>query len=163
MATWQRPIFTPSACEGTSTLFEVDYFEQKAYLTQSGQLYGEAAAMAFGLPAMAQVLHIDTALVADNFPWPAAISPDGTTLVYSVADRNGVTALHARRIDQLDGHPIPGTSGASQPLFSPDGQWVAFEAAEKENAATKESAAPGTAPAAAAAPDSAAADSASGR
>ncbi|MFA6108908.1 MAG: asparagine--tRNA ligase [Candidatus Latescibacterota bacterium] len=42
------PIFTPAACEGTSTLFEVDYFDQKAYLTQSGQLYGEAAAMAFG-------------------------------------------------------------------------------------------------------------------
>ncbi len=42
------PIFTPAACEGTSTLFEVKYFEEKAYLTQSGQLYGEAAAMAFG-------------------------------------------------------------------------------------------------------------------
>jgi asparaginyl-tRNA synthetase len=43
------PIFTPSACEGTSTLFEVDYFEdEKAFLTQSGQLYNEANAMAFG-------------------------------------------------------------------------------------------------------------------
>jgi asparaginyl-tRNA synthetase len=42
------PIFTPSACEGTSNLFEVDYFEDKAYLTQSGQLYGEAGAMALG-------------------------------------------------------------------------------------------------------------------
>jgi asparaginyl-tRNA synthetase len=42
------PIFTPNACEGTSTLFEVPYFEQKAYLTQSGQLYAEAAAMALG-------------------------------------------------------------------------------------------------------------------
>ena len=43
------PIFTPAACEGTSTLFEVDYFEdQKVYLTQSGQLYNEANAMAFG-------------------------------------------------------------------------------------------------------------------
>src|SRR5205085_4424445 len=42
------PIFTPSACEGTSTLFETQYFDQKAYLTQSGQLYEEAAAMAFG-------------------------------------------------------------------------------------------------------------------
>jgi asparaginyl-tRNA synthetase len=42
------PIFTPSACEGTTTLFEVDYFEDKAYLTQSGQLYNEAAAMAVG-------------------------------------------------------------------------------------------------------------------
>ncbi len=42
------PIFTPSACEGTSTLFEVGYFDEKAYLTQSGQLYGEAGAMALG-------------------------------------------------------------------------------------------------------------------
>jgi asparaginyl-tRNA synthetase len=42
------PIFTPAACEGTSTLFEVNYFEDKAYLTQSGQLYNEAAAMAVG-------------------------------------------------------------------------------------------------------------------
>ncbi len=42
------PIFTPAACEGTTTLFETEYFEQKAYLTQSGQLYMEAAAMAFG-------------------------------------------------------------------------------------------------------------------
>jgi asparaginyl-tRNA synthetase len=42
------PIFTPSACEGTSTLFQTEYFDQKAYLSQSGQLYMEAAAAAFG-------------------------------------------------------------------------------------------------------------------
>ncbi|RMH09078.1 MAG: asparagine--tRNA ligase, partial [Nitrospirae bacterium] len=42
------PIFTPTACEGTTTLFRTQYFEETAYLTQSGQLYGEAAAMAFG-------------------------------------------------------------------------------------------------------------------
>lgn len=43
------PILTPAACEGTTTLFEVDYFEDaKAYLTQSGQLYNEATAAAFG-------------------------------------------------------------------------------------------------------------------
>jgi len=42
------PIFTPAACEGTTTLFETDYFDRSAYLTQSGQLYMEAAAMAFG-------------------------------------------------------------------------------------------------------------------
>lgn len=42
------PIFTPNACEGTSTLFETNYFDTKAYLTQSGQLYMEAAAMALG-------------------------------------------------------------------------------------------------------------------
>ncbi len=43
------PIFTPSACEGTTSLFEVNYFdEEKVYLAQSGQLYNEATAMAFG-------------------------------------------------------------------------------------------------------------------
>ncbi len=42
------PILTPSACEGTTTLFETGYFGDKAYLTQSGQLYNEANAMAFG-------------------------------------------------------------------------------------------------------------------
>ena len=42
------PIFTPNACEGTTNLFETTYFDDKAYLTQSGQLYMEAAAMALG-------------------------------------------------------------------------------------------------------------------
>jgi asparaginyl-tRNA synthetase len=42
------PIFTPAACEGTTTLFETDYFGEKAYLTQSGQLYLEPACQAFG-------------------------------------------------------------------------------------------------------------------
>ncbi len=42
------PVFTPNACEGTSTLFEVPYFDNTAYLTQSGQLYMEAGCMAHG-------------------------------------------------------------------------------------------------------------------
>lgn len=42
------PILTPAAAEGTSTLFETDYFDDKAYLSQSGQLYLEAAVAAFG-------------------------------------------------------------------------------------------------------------------
>jgi asparaginyl-tRNA synthetase len=42
------PIITPAACEGTTTLFPVDYFDEQAYLTQSGQLYIEATAMALG-------------------------------------------------------------------------------------------------------------------
>lgn len=45
---FDAPILTPSSCEGTSTLFETPYFDNKAYLTQSGQLYGEVGAMAFG-------------------------------------------------------------------------------------------------------------------
>ena len=43
------PIFTGNAAEGTTNLFETEYFEEEAYLTQSGQLYGEAMAMAHGL------------------------------------------------------------------------------------------------------------------
>jgi len=42
------PIFTPAACEGTTTLFETDYFGEKAYLSQSGQLYSEASIGALG-------------------------------------------------------------------------------------------------------------------
>lgn len=45
---FDTPMFTPNACEGTSTLFETEYFGSKAYLTQSGQLYAEAGCMAFG-------------------------------------------------------------------------------------------------------------------
>ncbi len=45
---FDAPIFTPSACEGTTTLFQTDYHGRKAYLTQSGQLYAEAGAMALG-------------------------------------------------------------------------------------------------------------------
>jgi asparaginyl-tRNA synthetase len=45
---FDTPIFTPAACEGTTTLFETKYFEENVYLTQSGQLYNEAGAMALG-------------------------------------------------------------------------------------------------------------------
>lgn len=45
---YDAPIITPASCEGVSTLFEVPYFDETAYLTQSGQLYGETGAMAFG-------------------------------------------------------------------------------------------------------------------
>jgi asparaginyl-tRNA synthetase len=45
---FDAPMFTPSSCEGAATLFEVPYFDTTAYLTQSGQLYGEAGCMAFG-------------------------------------------------------------------------------------------------------------------
>jgi asparaginyl-tRNA synthetase len=45
---FDAPILTPNSCEGTSTLFKTPYFDEEAFLTQSGQLYGETGAMAFG-------------------------------------------------------------------------------------------------------------------
>ncbi|MDP9178892.1 MAG: hypothetical protein M3O61_14505, partial [Gemmatimonadota bacterium] len=64
----------------------------------------------------------------DQFPWPAAISPDGSTLVYSVAGESG-TMFYSLHTNQLEGRPIPGTINAFQPHFSPDGEWLAFETA----------------------------------
>jgi eukaryotic-like serine/threonine-protein kinase len=68
----------------------------------------------------------------DNFPWPAAISPDGGTVVYSVARTATTGSLYALRTDQLEAREIPGTVNAYQAYFSPDGKWLAFEAGGKE-------------------------------
>ncbi len=66
----------------------------------------------------------DSLRAGQNTPWPAAISPDGSTVVYSPI---GDPRLYSLRTDQLDARPIPGTENASQPSFSPNGQWVLFE------------------------------------
>jgi asparaginyl-tRNA synthetase len=63
------PILTPAACEGTSTLFPVDYFGDPAYLTQSGQLYIESTALALG-----KVYSFGPTFRAEN-PRPAVTSP----------------------------------------------------------------------------------------
>ena len=70
----------------------------------------------------------DSTRPTDNFPWPAAISPDGGTVVYTSAGGQ----FFALRSDQLAPTPIPGTAAAYQPYFSPDGAWLAFEQAGKE-------------------------------
>jgi len=54
-----------------------------------------------------------------------AVSPDGTRLVYAVAE-NGTTELYLHRLDQLEAQRMPGTAGAQHPFFSPDGEWVVF-------------------------------------
>ena len=59
-----------------------------------------------------------------------ALSPDGRTLVY-FAMRDGVLQLFRRPLDQFQGTPIPGTDGGEGPFFSPDGQWVGFEAGQQ--------------------------------
>jgi serine/threonine-protein kinase len=76
------------------------------------------------------ILHTaDSARAVDNPPWPATISDDGSVVIYSVAKPDG-NLLYYLPTDQLRGRPIPGTNNATQPLFSPDGQWVAFETDE---------------------------------
>ncbi|HKI95137.1 MAG TPA: protein kinase [Gemmatimonadales bacterium] len=92
-----------------------------------------------GTPAAATVPPIqyllatgDSTRPVANFPWPAAISPNGGTLVYSVGVAGAGTMFYALRSDQLEAQPIPGTAGAYQPFFSPDGAWLAFEQNGKE-------------------------------
>src|SRR5262245_23834026 len=59
-----------------------------------------------------------------DFP-AVAVSPDGTMLAY-VATRNGVRQIHVRPLDAFESRSIPGTEGALNPFFSPDGQWIGF-------------------------------------
>ena len=74
----------------------------------------------------------DSTRPTDNFPWPAATSPDGGTVVYNVATGATGGTLYALRSDQLKPTAIPGTTNAYQPYFSPDGSWLAFEQGGKE-------------------------------
>ena len=55
-----------------------------------------------------------------------ALSPSGTHLVYSAAAAAAASQLYLRAMDQLEATPIPRTDGATEPVFSPDGQWIAF-------------------------------------
>ncbi len=68
----------------------------------------------------------DSARPDAGSPWPGAISTDGRSLVYSGRSPDGV-GLYVQNTNQLDARFIPGSVGASQPIFSPDGQWIAFE------------------------------------
>jgi Tol biopolymer transport system component len=61
---------------------------------------------------------------------PVDLSPDGTQLAY-VAIRSGVQQLFQRALDDMEAKPIPGTDGAFNPFFSPDGQWIGFFAKGK--------------------------------
>jgi hypothetical protein len=65
-------------------------------------------------------------------PWPAAISPDGGTVVYMGVGPENHLQLYQLPTDGLEAHPIPGTAGGAEPYFSPDGNWVGFEQDGKE-------------------------------
>ena len=75
----------------------------------------------------------DSAPVVPMSPWPAAISPDGGMVVYQArTDQPNQLGLWLLRTDQVTGRLIPGTVGAHQVIFSPDGQWLAFEQGSKQ-------------------------------
>ncbi|HZI30412.1 MAG TPA: protein kinase [Gemmatimonadaceae bacterium] len=80
----------------------------------------------------------------DHYPWPAAISPDGRVVVYSVGQRGSGSMFYALRTDQLEARPIPGTNGAFQPYFAPDGQWLAFQSSAGERKMRLDGSAPVT-------------------
>jgi eukaryotic-like serine/threonine-protein kinase len=63
---------------------------------------------------------------AFNSTWPAAASPDGKRIVFSAEAASGGWQYYIRRIDELEARPLPGTNGATQAVFSPDGKWLAF-------------------------------------
>jgi serine/threonine-protein kinase len=84
----------------------------------------------------------DSTPVGAGSPRPAAISPDGSQLVYQVLRPNGTSILFLRRADQLEGRPIPGTENGSQPIFSPDGRWIAFEGYDLEKKVRLDGSAP---------------------
>jgi serine/threonine-protein kinase len=65
----------------------------------------------------------------DNGP-AVGLSPDGTHLAYA-ARQGGAQQIYLRAMDSLEAKPIPGTEGAVNPFFSPDGQWVGFFADQK--------------------------------
>ncbi len=60
------------------------------------------------------------------YPGPAAISPDGTSIVFSAHPEDGDSRLWVRRLDQEDARPLPGTEDATYPFWSPDGRFIAF-------------------------------------
>jgi len=86
----------------------------------------------------------DSARPYDQFPWPAAISPDGGAVVYSVHQNATNTMFYLLRTDQLEAHPIAGTTDAFQPVFSPDGSWLAFGLGEVERKVRLDGSAPVT-------------------
>ncbi|HTG54180.1 MAG TPA: protein kinase, partial [Gemmatimonadaceae bacterium] len=84
----------------------------------------------------------DSLNTQSNFPYPAAISPDGGVIVFTAEVPGKPPTLYALRSDQLVPQPIPGTEGGFQPVFSPDGQWLAFETTGHEKKVRLDGSAP---------------------
>src|SRR5437867_5994104 len=83
--------------------------------------HGDEPIVRFRL-AMPQGQRISESVIGDVF----TISPDGRNIVYLATDSLGTLQLYLRPIDQLQSRVVEGTRGARNPMFSPDGQWIAF-------------------------------------
>jgi len=78
-------------------------------------------------PAPVQfVLSSPTARPVMTYTWPAAVSPDGRQIVYAGEAGAGQYQLYLRPVDQLEARALPGSVGATQPVFSLDGKWIAY-------------------------------------
>ena len=117
---FDTPVLTPTSCEGTTTLFEIDYFgERKAYLTQSGQLYAEAGAMALGrVYCFGPVFRAEkskTRRHLTEFCWPSMVSRarSGTpsTRTVSAASPRTTMGRSVRRCGQIGVTTMASTSG----------------------------------------------------
>ena len=75
------------------------------------------------------VVPLPAGFALENGPGPSlVVSPDGSRMVFVALERGGGTQLFSRALDRFEAAPIPNTSGASAPFFSPDGRWVGFYA-----------------------------------
>ena len=71
-------------------------------------------------------------MLAANSTQPVAISPDGSTIVYSATDENQKTQLYFRKLNSFESTPIPGTEEGMGPFFSPDGEWIGFVSSDEK-------------------------------
>src|SRR5262249_46567912 len=91
-----------------------------AFLARRAQPTGTSPAIRFVVTTTANTRPVFTST------WPAAASPNGKEIVYTGEAPGGRTQYYIRRLDEVDVHPLPGTEGATQAVFSPDGKWLAF-------------------------------------
>jgi serine/threonine-protein kinase len=65
-------------------------------------------------------------VLLNNSTHPVAVSPDGSTIVYSAYNEDRKLQLYLRKLDSFESTPIAGTEDGSAPFFSPDGEWLGF-------------------------------------